>query len=391
MASSNGNRAFARLLDLCAGRPFDPLPVDAEEWTPLIALAARHRVQPLVVSALATVGDDVLPEAVAGWCRAEVAETARKAKLVELRFQHIARRARDAGEEVRVIKGGALSTWLYGSRTARHVGDLDILVRPEGVATVDGQLRRMGYACPVPRDVVETPLLRVAHHVLEYEGVDGRPPVELHWRWTRNPHFLPFDAARVWSGEGGEDDGTARAETIVYLFVHGGHHAWCRLKWLVDVHRLCAAGIDPAPDWDLVRDRAAQLGVRRALDLGLVLARDLLGTTPPFTVDDRSIAGLVGECRSQLDAAAPSAANPTGIEAIRRQLDLLEGSPRVLRALAHHVLTPTVADIAAVPRRARSGPVLAALRPVLWAVRALRSPGDVGPPAEAVDEPRKSR
>lgn len=374
MAPSSANRAFARLRDLCVGRLPQTLPVDAEEWAPLLALATRHRVQPLVASTLASVGDDVLPEAVMGWLHEVLAETERKAKLVELRFQHIAKHVRDAGEEVRVIKGSGLSGWLYGSQTARHVGDLDLLVRPDGVTVVDGVLRRMGYACPVPRDVVEAPLLRVAHHVLEYDDTDGRPPVELHWRWTRNPHFLPFDAARVWSG----GDDAARAETVVYLFVHGGHHAWCRLKWLVDVHRLCAAGIDPAPDWDRIRDRAVRLGVRRALDLGLVLARDLLGTTPPFMVDDRSVAGLSAVCRAQMDAAAPSAASPTGVQAIRRQLALLDGSPRVLRALAHHVLTPTVADIAAVPRAVRSGPVLAALRPMLWAARALRSPGRGG-------------
>lgn len=357
---------------MCAGRLPRELPVDAGDWALLLALAKRHRVEPVVASALATAGDDAVPEAVAGWRDEVVAENERKAKVAALEFQQISKFARDAGEkDVRIIKGNCLSSWLYGSTSARHVGDLDILVRAEGVAAVDGVLRRMGYSCSVPRDVVETSLLLAAHHVLEYEGTGARPSVELHWRWMRNPHVLPFDAARVWGRDGSCD--AVRTEMIVYLFVHGGHHAWSRLKWLVDVHRLCGPGVDPAPDWERVQRRATELGVRRALDLGLALSRDLLGTSLPVEVDGRRVAGLVAACRAQLFAAVPSAANPSGVAAIRRQISLIDDAPQALRALARHVLTPPVADIGAVPRVARSGPVLVALRPLFWAARVLRS------------------
>jgi hypothetical protein len=97
--------------------------------------------------------------------------------------------AHQAGVSVMPLKGALLSTHYYAEPELRPLGDLDLLIRPEGLAAMVSVLQRLGYQAPVKRSIAER---RYQNHflfvntktptVVSYSGEhpDNPRSVELH-------------------------------------------------------------------------------------------------------------------------------------------------------------------------------------------------------------------
>jgi hypothetical protein len=101
-------------------------------------------------------------------------------------------------------------------------------------------------------------------------------------------------------------------ETLVLLCAHGMQHRWEKLKWVVDIDRLVRR--TPELDWSKVLDVAERMGGRRALLLGLFLARDARGLPLPASVEallrmDAVVARLADEVRAGWFTPDPSQRN----------------------------------------------------------------------------------
>jgi len=163
-------------------------------------------------------------------------------------FLMLTRSLQQEGIWFMVLKGPVLSSRIYGDPCYRYYKDFDLLVKPESIRKVTGILKKAGFK-PAVFDWPESSgrEQKVLSHMNQYTllRADKGMAIELHWRFFKY-HILPrrvFHTLLVENLEeiqiGGQSFLQFNKEMeLLYLVVHGGVHAWSRLKWLVDIHEL---------------------------------------------------------------------------------------------------------------------------------------------------------
>ncbi|MGV3720448.1 MAG: nucleotidyltransferase domain-containing protein, partial [Actinomycetota bacterium] len=164
-------------------------------------------------------------------------------------------------------------------------GDLDLLVRPRQLQAARGVLTREGYLNEDGWDSYRQRAYEHFGHHYGYYHPRKCVKVEVHWRvMPRNVRFDIEDEA-FWAHmspctiAGAQLPCSPPEDLLLMLTAHGSRHRWERLAWLCDIAALLRAF--PALDWRAVERRARELGGVRMLDLGLLLARDVLGAQLP--------------------------------------------------------------------------------------------------------------
>jgi hypothetical protein len=145
-------------------------------------------------------------------------------------------------------------------------------------------------------------------HDLSYFRDDRRIKIELHWRFSGNHGLLPVDLdifrATTQTPVAGYPIPSLGPEgTMLYLLVHGAHHAWRRLFWLTDVAEMMRHRSDL--DWSNLIQTAAQIGISRPVGQGVILAHLLLEAPIPEPVrpmveSGRALSYLVREALRQI-------------------------------------------------------------------------------------------
>ena len=74
-------------------------------------------------------------------------------------------------------------------------------------------------------------------------------------------------------------------DMLLILCAHGTKHQWQELKWICDVAELVRAEKESII-WEKLQEEASREGASRMLNLGLYLARDLLGAEVPANVSN---------------------------------------------------------------------------------------------------------
>jgi len=188
------------------------------------------------------------------------------------------------------VKGVSLGVLAYRTLGHKRSWDIDLAVDPATYAR----------ACAVLADAGYRPLLHGAHAPAAAAAGgtaagpvrnkhsqwvdDARVAVELHANLTDNPLILPglsvsSPRQNVAVAGGSSLPTLAGDELFAYLCVHGGAHAWSRLKWIADV----AALIAPADDAEIARlyARSQAMGAGRSVAQALLLCADLFDRDLP--------------------------------------------------------------------------------------------------------------
>ncbi len=311
-------------------------PLDAAA---LVTLAERHGLVPLLHHHLGVPGALPVPE------RQRLVSLARNSAMVNLALVAELHRLLDdldaSAIPVVPYKGPALAASLYGNFTLREFRDLDLLVRPSDVPRIQELLMRRGYLSEgTPAGLPLSLVLREACEI-QFCRRRGRAVVEVHWAlmpgylmsgmdegvWERLvPSVLGHRQVRALSTE----------DLLVFLCAHGAKHGWERISWLTDVAECVSSAA--ALDWDAVMMRARETRARRALGLGLLLARDLLDAPVPGDVLDRpdlsardpSLRALANSVLARWDAGQPLRARDT----VRFHLATRDGAGDRVRYLA---------------------------------------------------------
>jgi hypothetical protein len=162
------------------------------------------------------------------------------------------------------------------------------LIRKQDILRARDLLLSHGYRSMSPLSPARSAASHRARRVYELVGQDGQIAVELHWAVTSWTFFFPLKPARLWERLENVHlgDRTVRSlapeDLLLILCVHGAKHYWSKLGWVCDVAELVRAHPDLA--WPTLLTRAKQLGGRRMLCLGLLLAHELLRTVLPKEV-----------------------------------------------------------------------------------------------------------
>jgi hypothetical protein len=163
-------------------------------------------------------------------------------------FIRITKRLREEGVWFIPYKGPLLSYRIYGDATYRRFKDLDILVNPGDVKRTIELLKNIGYitlslSLPAP-ERRERRILKYTNQISLFRPGDDTS-VEVHWRLLKDPVIKAGKMREIIEQNTGEitfagekfNHFTNEFE-LLHLAVHGGLHAWARLKWLVDIHEM---------------------------------------------------------------------------------------------------------------------------------------------------------
>jgi hypothetical protein len=291
LGSSVASRPEMRLLLLCARTRLDS--DTAEEiratvrhgldWPYLFAAADKGYLAPLLFFHLSSVCTGV-PQP---WIE-QLTETFRKNSVRTLYLTTELFRILDgfgaSGIQVVPYKGPVLAAQAYGDVALRQFDDLDVILRQGDLPKAHDVMRSLGYRAQFPESLERDTARRFpGEYAFLHEG--GRSRVELHTKCTLR-HFptpLNFDELaerlEVVSLAGRAVQTFSAEDGLSILCVHAAKDFWERLSWVVDIAEL--AQIPRGIDWEQARLEARRLGAERMMNLGLLLACDLLGTALP--------------------------------------------------------------------------------------------------------------
>ncbi len=216
------------------------------------------------------------------------------------------RKFTEARKRVRCLKGPLLAQNLYGGQGIRHAGDIDLVIEESEVREIDALLREEGFRRvhpPGDLSALQWNKYTEVWRDCEYHHPEQGVSVEVMWRLAN--HDALQDCV---GGELNQEISGYRVNVLpeavhgLYLLVHGAHHGWFRLFWLVDIALLMQ---DKAVDWAAIDRLAATTGLTRPYRQGLHLAHELLGVPYPegFKMDQQDVVegGLLEDAYWQLE------------------------------------------------------------------------------------------
>ncbi|MGC2887741.1 MAG: nucleotidyltransferase family protein [Candidatus Acidiferrum sp.] len=279
------------------------------DWFQFIRLALRHDMLSLTYWNLQRICPDIVPSGVLEPLRARHEAGAAEARLLAEELVSILGFLDSEGIWAVPFKGPTLAVKLYGDLSLRGFGDLDIMIGERDTLRARHLLIDRGYAPEWVETGELNQFLREKHEMLLYR-LDGKVRVDLHWRFTSRSACLAGDPDRFLRhletiSIAGEAVRSLRLETyLLLLSMHAAKHRWVQLKFVCDIAEILAA---PDLDWHFVLQEADDLGLKRVLGTGVLLAQCLLGAVVPTKLArdlkiDRTAKALAAQACTQLFA-----------------------------------------------------------------------------------------
>lgn len=255
------------------------------DWSEFLNICVAHGLAPLVLRNAERVLGSPIPKPIICSLREEVARSAAKSLYLCRELRQIVEQLVQAGIPALAFKGPTLAVAAYGDLLLRSFADLDVLVSPSDAAEAKDVLFAMGYEFPLQLSDSDGHALLQSGYTYELRRRADGVQVELHWRLAPAAFGFRMQMAELWERRsfvevaGAQIATLAPEDLLVVLCMHGAKHAWASLEGIVAIAEL----IDGHPElrWDVIRERAVRSGGNRMLNLGLLLARDLLQVTLP--------------------------------------------------------------------------------------------------------------
>jgi len=277
------------------------------DWVQFVRLALRHDALPLTYWNLHRICPDLVPSGVLDPLRARYEAEAAESRLLAEELVGILGVLDSQGIPAVTYKGPALAVRLYGDLSLRGFGDLDIVVCERDALQARRLLIERGYA---PERVETSDLnqfLRENHELLLYRG-DGKVRLDLHWRCISRTACLAGDPERFLEhletiSIAGVEVRSLWLETyLLILCMHAAKHQWVQLKLICDIAEILAV---PDLDWQYALHEAEELGLKRVLGIGILLAQGLLGAAVPPKLGqglkiDHTAKALAAQARTRL-------------------------------------------------------------------------------------------
>jgi hypothetical protein len=300
------------LVDLVSER-IAPQEIPSALWPELISLALVHGTAPLLNRVLKKRGPDLLPKAQ----MQALAHAARRAAWADLFFEAGVRRISRAMEAAEIpavwLKGASLARTVYPESALRPMGDLDLLVGFAKREAAISVLKELGFQFAAdillrppsgknaaqPGKTAETYLKHLAlHHDVLKGGKDGSVTVELHFglQAYNQAHELLPERHLTWFMENPQafySDQKAPClapSPEAHLLYLAAHHMIqhgeekAMLMRDLDIHLLI---MHTRPNWDIIPDKAAELGWTAGVSRALERAMDFFSTPVPEAVMER--------------------------------------------------------------------------------------------------------
>ena len=235
----------------------------------VLDLAQRHRVAPLIWSALQRV--ELFSSEIREKFKLLSVQNQIKAiqsKVLQGRLLSICQDGMGSGF---FLKGSGLAERYYQDIGERHVLDLDWFIDEEKIQELTKELIKWGYT-PLPDITLFNPVqwryFKATHHdiYLSPPAKSDLLPIELHWR-LRGP----------WGGFNLMTKTSLNSvDEFLYLCVHGTEHGWFRIKWLMDLPRIIEKNHF---SWNDIWSISGELNCQKQLSITIILL-DILCVMP---------------------------------------------------------------------------------------------------------------
>jgi len=260
----------------------------------LLTLADEQGVLPLLARQLGLLDQGLAPVEV----RQKLRDAARAQTLFTLGLTAELFRVLDRfaalGIAALLTKGPVLSARCYGDPGLRQYTDLDLVLRDEDVYRATEAMMALGYQPKVPLKAIQAKKAP-GEYVFVQNGT--KLLVEFHTERTFRYHPKPLcvDAlferqARV-RFDGHDVPALSNEDELILICIHGAKHFWERLMWIADVAALASR---QTINWNRALAAAREVQAQRMLQVGLLLARNMLGARLPAELLDQFRADTAG-------------------------------------------------------------------------------------------------
>ena len=277
------------------------------DWMELIQLALRHNVMPLLYRNLQQVCPDSVPAGILAPIRARYEAQARESRRLAEELVRILPELEVAGVLAVPWKGPTLAQRLYGDLSLRESGDLDIMLMGRDVSKAQEVIRRFGYEFSYLKHLDDLAEDVRNRRELLFHRSDGAV-LELQWRFAERLACVKHDPERFLQRFETVALAGSRVRSLpleIYLLIlpiHATKHKWGQLKLICDIAEIL---YHPELDWQYVLREARSLGLRRMIEVGVLLADTLLEAAVPDELArglkmDRTTRALASEVCGEL-------------------------------------------------------------------------------------------
>ncbi|MGE7760171.1 nucleotidyltransferase domain-containing protein [Peribacillus sp. NPDC097895] len=278
--SSSISNELKFLLDCLKNETNKQVPINVEQnldWNLFLKLARHHRVYPLIYTKLKSA--NYIPAPITQSMSYDYQKNTFKMLKLSGEIERISRVVFENEISTLFLKGPILAADLYGGISQRTSSDVDILVNIDDLKKIETLLIQMGY---VKDEYIQTVLndWKWRHHHFVYFHSEKEIKLEIHWRLNPGPAKEPtFN--ELWQRKKVSSLTTSypiyclgNEDLFLFLTSHGARHGWSRLRWLVDIDRLCKKKLD----WDKIISLLKKYQYMHVAGQTLVLTSQLLNT-----------------------------------------------------------------------------------------------------------------
>lgn len=284
------NRLITSLIQTSPQEDIVALLKSNPDWKYLIETSEEHRITQLVIEKIKTNYKEFVPTDVLAdlqYHRKKITKlnfgrTTQLIKLITLLQEN----------KIPVIayKGIALAALAYNDISLRQFGDIDILIQKKDFYEVKELLLQIG--CKPAWELNPKQEKAVLKYYYEYpfQYRENNTFIEVHWKFVEP--FFPFelDYEAIWKRTRtiklyGKNISTLSPEDyLIILCMHGSKHFWNRLSWICDIAKIIE---NTEVNWEIVIQRAIDVGTLRMVWLGLKCAREILNINLPERISEQ--------------------------------------------------------------------------------------------------------
>jgi hypothetical protein len=260
------------------------------DWTYIIQTATFHKVMPLLYQNLNTICPELVPKDILAELLYYFKANARRNLFLTNELLKLLNLFESHNLTVIPIKGPILAVSVYNNLALRQFGDIDILVRPQDAIIVRDLLVTQGfqntYNHTREQEVarLKSPYCKDNNYTHKHTGVN----LDLHWQLLQKYLSFPIAHELLWQRHslitfaGKTVINLSPEDNLLFLCVHACRDRWNKLSLISDVAALIR--VTPEINWDLLIKQAQVLGCWRRFLLGILLAKNLLGTDLPAEI-----------------------------------------------------------------------------------------------------------
>ena len=263
-----------------------------EDWNILIQQAQNHRITPLLYKHLNRHCPASVPESAMQHIQhLFIANMNRNIFLIEA-MAEVLEILKSNNITTLVFKGPALAVDAFGNPDMRQFDDIDLIIPKDQILKAQEILIAENYEPQLSLSPNQVKAYLQSQR--DWVFIHKKTGVILDINSTITPRYfqVPFPSDLHTSSRtisiAGHKANTLSVENLLQtLLVHGTYHQWTRLSWLSDVAALLKTHHDI--NWSNIHKQSDKMHCKRMVNLGLLLADNLLQTKIPENIKEKAL------------------------------------------------------------------------------------------------------